>query len=462
MFIVTLPKAAANNPSAFAKKARNAGANILEIRGDLTPNVKKFSSVLPLLISPRGTGTKLLRVFQPTYLDLEVHELAKVSVPKGAKLILSVHEYKKTPGLSDLQKIVQKMCSLKPWMIKVATTVNSYKDLKALIDLKCELQKEKIGSTVMGMGPKAHLTRLLSPFSQRFTYASLDGFESSASGQLPLSLYSLVTPAINLMKKEQRPPKMYGIFGGPHITASLSPMVHNALFKKYKINAIYSCFPSENFSDAQFILSTLNSSGLSVTAPFKKDAFMHSVLRDPLAMKLGVANTIVKTHAGLAAFNTDVAGMAHGYPFLKRCKRIAILGAGGAVPSAIEAIRLVNPGSQITVFARDPKKAARLHVTVRPLREVSSYESDAVICAISDDILLPLSKMKKKSPAIDLRYRKTKFLVSAQKKGFTVYDGSAMLIHQALKQFEHFTGKRTSSSDASFLKKILSPYLYGF
>ncbi len=58
MFVVTLPASAVSDPLEFAIKAKAKGADILEIRGDLTPNVKAFESPLPLLLALRGAEPK--------------------------------------------------------------------------------------------------------------------------------------------------------------------------------------------------------------------------------------------------------------------------------------------------------------------------------------------------------------------------------------------------------------------
>ncbi len=456
MFVVTLPASAGSNPRAFAQKAKKAGADILEIRSDLTPAVQPFSSPLPILVSVRGKSDQLVDLLNPAFVDIEASS-ESAWLPKGAKLILSFHDYEKTPTLSELKKIVQKMCSSQPWMIKLATFITSYKDLLTLSDLQDFLNKKSIRSTVLGMGPKAHLSRIASPIYNVFTYATLEAADAAAPGQLPMSLYSLT--------KGRKKPKRFGILGGAQITASLSPMIHNALFLRHKIDALYSCFPTEDFASTLTILEMLQIKGLSVTSPFKHDAFDTAEACDTVSKKLHVANTLVRFAKHWKGYNTDYFGIREGYPALASAKTIAILGAGGAVPSVILALRDVSPKAQITVFARDPAKARKaLHisdVSVDALKNAASVRFDAVICAISDDLSFPLpSPVSRTSVAIDLPYGKeTRFMKDARAKKFKVYDGIPMLIHQALQQFRYFTGKAPKKDDAEYLSKALQDYL---
>lgn len=458
MFVVTLPPSAVADPLSYAKRAKREGADILEIRTDLTSEVQPFTSPLPLLLSLRSDDLSLLGSLKPRYIDCDVHPpaLKTLKLPKGTKLVLSFHNYDKTPALGELKKLVQKMYSSKPWMIKVATQIVSYKDLSVLLDLQSLLNKKSIRSTVLGMGPKAHLTRTLSPLRNTFTYTYLSDGQPVALGQLPLSFHKLL--------KGRKKPKIYGLLGGPQAVSSLSPIIQNALFLRHKVDAVYSCFPTYQFSPTLKELKKIGIAGLSVTSPFKHDAFLATKKRSGLASRLSVANTLVSEKGSFYADNTDVLGIHNGYPALASAKRVAIFGAGGAAAAAIEAVKSVNPYAEVTVFVRDIVKAEQhlsgSGVTVRPLPVAQTATADAVIFAITSDISLPLPKpTNDRAIAIDLRYGSdTAFLKDAKAAGYQTFDGIPMLIHQALGQFELFTGKKPKKGDVEYLHSILSAF----
>jgi len=447
MFVVTLPASASKDPAAFSRKAKKAGADILEVRGDITLNISSFKSALPILLSPRQSGLQITS----DYLDLEKNE--NQILTKGTKLIASFHDYQKTPMLAKLQAKALSLQQRKPWAIKIATFVQNEKDLVTLLALQTWLKKKKMRSIVLGMGPKAHLTRVLSPLRNALTYAVLDGAEPSAQGQQPLSFYALL--------EKRKKPKLFGILGGPHVTASLSPVIHNALFQRHKIDALYSCFPSTDFTKTIQALQEAHVVGYSVTAPFKQDAYLLARKKETLVKKLCVANTLKRSSKGFSAWLTDAYGIEQGYPVLKKSQMFAILGAGGAVPSAIVAIRKAQKNAKITVFARDPKKAALMiadeTIAILSIKKAEGFVCDTVLCAVSADVVLP---MPHANIAIDFRYGKeTMFMMDARKRGMKVYDGVPMLIHQALKQFRHFTGKAPRSDDAEYLVSVLKTVL---
>ncbi len=457
MLVVTLPPSAARNPAAFAKKAKQSGASLLEIRGDLTPHLTPFQSPLPILLSPRGYPLDGFKAFA---VDLELHECERSPErPKKAKLIVSIHDYDKTPALPRLKKTVLQMMKYRPWAVKIATFIRTYDDLLTLSALQDWLRQRGQRSVVIGMGEKAHLSRVTSPLCNALTYASLDGHEASASGQLPLSFYALT--------QGRTKPLLFGIIGGPHITASKSPLIHNALFQRHKVDALYSSFPTDDFAAAMRVLTKGGVSGLSVTAPFKRDACTIATDHEDAVKELGVANTLRRSGTAWYAFNSDWYGILHGYPELARAKKVAILGSGGAVPSAIRAVRKANPKAVITVYARDPEKArktlAACRVQVEYISDSRKASADAVICAVSEDKTLSFPRpASSAATAIDLRYGKpTRFLVAAAKARYRTRDGVPMLIHQALRQFQVFTGQDPAPSDAAFLTRLLSSPSHG-
>ena len=137
MFVVTLPASAAAYPKAFALRAASAGANVLEIRGDLTPDVAAFDSSLPLLVSPRGTGEALINKLKPSFVDLELEEI--LEIPKNVTIIRSFHDHEETPTITELLNIVKNLLATKPDIVKIATMIRSYDDLRTLDTLHHEI-----------------------------------------------------------------------------------------------------------------------------------------------------------------------------------------------------------------------------------------------------------------------------------------------------------------------------------
>ncbi len=451
MFVVTLPPSAAAHPARYAEKAKRAGADILEIRGDLTPFLEPFPSPLPILLAPRGASTERLAALRPTYLDLELHEDAQGML--APHIIRSVHYFKETPSLSVLKDAAQSLMATGASMIKIASTVTSYRDLLTLQTLQDSLPSG-VQSIVLGMGDKAHLSRLTSPLRNAFTYACLSQSESAAPGQLPLSAYSLTAHC--------KTPRLFGLLGGPQVRHSMSPLIHATLFSRHSIDALYSLFPADDCEEAFSALSEMRVQGFSITAPWKR-AILDRIHRlDAAAERLQSVNTVIREGDEWVGCNTDMYGIAQGYPFLAECENVAIIGSGGVVPAVIAACEQLHGGARITVYARSASARReleeRFEVDARPLEDLIHAEAQAIICAVSDDVPIFLPQTHHLIHAIDLRYgKKTKFLKSAEAKGYTVHDGMSLLIHQALKQYELFTGNVPDERDIDALSSLFVP-----
>lgn len=143
-----------------------------------------------------------------------------------------------------------------------------------------------------------------------------------------------------------------------------------------------------------------------------------------------------------------------------------VLGAGGAARAAVCALFELR-ASHVTVLARRPERAERLRddleslrpqecrVTVDSIARVSEYagaaETRLVVNATTvglDDPLalpceLPLRRDTTPAHAFDCVYRSapTRWLTHAEERGWGAIDGREMLLHQAYRAFEIWTGR---------------------
>lgn len=129
--------------------------------------------------------------------DLDSVVRKEIVIPKNiwSKIIISFHNFKKTPDESKLLEIIKKINKFKPNIIKIATMVNNEEDslrlLKLIIDFPVD--KKKI---IIGMGIKGRTTRIVGPLLGNFlTYASTN-YGQSADGQLKINelrkIYKLI------------------------------------------------------------------------------------------------------------------------------------------------------------------------------------------------------------------------------------------------------------------------------
>jgi len=120
--------------------------------------------------------------FTNGYIDIESSSLAKWSFElSDMPLIVSYHNYSKTPSTHEMIKLVVEMKKYHPRIVKIATMVNSEEDCHNLYRL--QLSNLKVPMLVIGMGEKGKVTRVVSPLlGSPWVYASSQ-YGASAPGQ---------------------------------------------------------------------------------------------------------------------------------------------------------------------------------------------------------------------------------------------------------------------------------------
>ena len=110
--------------------------------------------------------------------------------------------------------------------------------------------------------------------------------------------------------------KKFGIIGNP-IKHSLSPILHNYWFKKYKIEANYSIIDVKDESELPDIIAQIRNkeiSGINVTLPYKQKIVSHvdTIVND--AETTSSVNTVyLDSKETVIGENTDVFGLQAAY-----------------------------------------------------------------------------------------------------------------------------------------------------
>ena len=109
--------------------------------------------------------------------------------------------------------------------------------------------------------------------------------------------------------------KKYGIIGNP-IKHSLSPVLHNYWFKKYKIDAEYSILEIKDNELVNIIekikVSKLN--GINITLPFKQKIVPHiDILVNDAEVTSSVNTVYLDEQSRVIGENTDVFGLQAAY-----------------------------------------------------------------------------------------------------------------------------------------------------
>lgn len=264
--------------------------------------------------------------------------------------------------------------------------------------------------------------------------------------------------------------KLVGLIGHP-IKQSYSPYIHNVAFRLLGLEYLYLPFdvPHSGLKDALKGMVSLDIKGFNVTLPHKENiiSLLHNISDE--ASTIGSVNTIVNDHGKLFGYNTDVFGFVESLqPFKDEISgtEVSVIGAGGAARAAIYSlIRHFKP-IKINIINRTEQRAESLkHYFFEKMKfeEIDYYElfppdivgvlsqSKLIINATNvgmypeiDDTPISISKSFNRNQIVfDMVYNpsKTKLMALAEVEGATVINGIRMLVHQAAKAFELWTGQ---------------------
>jgi len=260
--------------------------------------------------------------------------------------------------------------------------------------------------------------------------------------------------------------RICAVIGNP-VEHSLSPALHNAAFAEKKLNLCYVAFRVEDLAAAMAGVKGLDLLGLSVTIPHKVAILPYLDEIEETARRIGSVNTVLNKEGRLIGYNSDGMGAVRA---LKEAdiplagKKITILGSGGAARAisfalgkevALKEMMLLGiEGEECRLLAEDLEKAVPFPVGWEPLNPetLSRHipDSDGVVHCTPvgmsphpDQSILDRELFRSGQFVFDIVYNplKTTLLEEAESEGCRIVPGVEMFIHQAVFQFELWTGQ---------------------
>ncbi len=391
------------------------------------------------------------------WVDFEVDLYEMNVVWNHWKTICSHHDFNGVP--ENLDEIYNKLKAVNADVLKIASQADDITDSIALWKLLEKAKSENKQIIPIAMGEAGKWTRILGLAHGAFmTYAALETGSETAPGQI--SARDLIETY--RAKEHNEETEVYGIIGG-NTSYSMSPYMHNAAFKFHKLNAVFVPFQVKNLDEfiKRFVRPEtreieLNLKGFSVTIPHKQAIIKHLDFVDETAREIGAVNTVKIVDGKLYGYNTDAQGfiepLKNAYGDLKDTK-VAVIGNGGAARACIYALR--REEAKVTIYARDTEKAKsladELNVSLAELEiETSNFNSFDVV--VNATPLGTIGEFQNETPATaeriknvhlvyDLVYNpfETRLLREAKSVGVPSIGGLAMLVSQAMAQFEIWT-----------------------
>jgi len=263
--------------------------------------------------------------------------------------------------------------------------------------------------------------------------------------------------------------ELIGLIGYP-IKQSFSPFIHNVAAELTGTKIIYMPFEvhSSNLKNAVRGMVALGLKGFNVTVPHKVKVVDYVNKLSEEAAVIGSVNTVVNELGKLIGYNTDVNGILDSLtPYKSQISgnEVCVIGAGGSARAVIytlirnfkpQKIYLVNRTEQHAEALKQHFKSKMKFdgIVTKELQQpdlINVLSNCSLIVnstpvgmypTIDDSVLSTADVFVKDQIVFDLVYNpvKTKFLQLADSKNAVTINGLNMLVQQAAKSFNLWTG----------------------
>ena len=245
--------------------------------------------------------------------------------------------------------------------------------------------------------------------------------------------------------------RQYGLLG-EKLGHSYSPQIHGLL-----ADYPYTLCEVSPERLPQFLRET-SLSGMNVTIPYKKAVIESCADLSEAARKIGSVNTLVRREDGWYGDNTDYYGFcymvkASGIPIAG--KKVLVLGNGGVSLTVQQALRDLQAGQVVVISRRGENHYGNLE-----------RHADAAVLVNTTPVgmypnngrsVVDLAQFPNLVGVLDLIYNpdRTAFLLQAQERGVACMGGLVMLVAQAKRAAELFTGTAIADCRIDEITRIL-------
>ncbi len=241
---------------------------------------------------------------------------------------------------------------------------------------------------------------------------------------------------------------------GEKLGHSYSPQIHSMLADyEYKL---FEKSPEE----LEDFLKSGEFDGLNVTIPYKKSVMPYCAELSPTAAQIGSVNTIVRRSDGsLYGDNTDAFGfenlIVHNGIEVKG-KKALVLGTGGASVTAQAVLKNLG-ASEVVVISRKGEDNYE-NIAKHADAEIIANTTPVGMYPNNGKAAVDLTQFPKLSGVLDVVYNpaRTALLLQAEKLCIPCAGGLYMLVSQAKRSCELFTGKSIPDSEIDRIERVLS------
>ena len=309
--------------------------DLVEVRAEKFPSIDyaalRAATEKPIILTYRG-GVTPTDALDAGIEFIDVEWPNRPEVPE--RTVYSHHDYE---GMHDVEAIMEGMWARGCAHTKLAATPRTLGENERLLGLLGRAEARP--TSVIGMGERGLYSRILAPF-----LGSELAFVAAGAIAAPAQLTLERAHEIYGVPRAER---VFAIVGNP-AGHSLSPVIHNRLFREKGVPGAYTIASFESFDEIRDAFLRGNPCGLSVTTPFKEEAFDVPAEMGEHARRARAVNTLVNVHGTIVGDNTDVDGFA---ALLPPAGSAAVLGRGPTARAAVVALEDAN--IPFTMFTRE-------------------------------------------------------------------------------------------------------------
>ena len=239
----------------------------------------------------------------------------------------------------------------------------------------------------------------------------------------------------------------YGLIG-EKLGHSFSPEIHHKLGRyDYALREIAK-------TDLPAFLTARDFVGINVTIPYKTDVIPYLDELSELAREIGAVNTVVCRDGKLYGDNTDVHGMIS---LIRRItpdlagKTVLILGTGGTSRAAVAAATALGAKKTVRVSRTGRDGAVTYEDAYRDFADADFLINTTPVGMFPHAGTSPvdLSRFPRLAGVADAIYNplSTRLLLDAKALGIPAENGLYMLVAQAMKSAELFTGEPVGENE---------------
>lgn len=298
--------------------------------------------------------------------------------------------------------------------------------------------------------------------------------------------------------------KTYGLIGYP-VKHSLSPLIHNSLFKFYGLKAEYRLFevkpedlrdflinPDREFKDTKgSLVRAADIEGFNITIPHKVKALLLleniTTQSDFNALLVGSINTIKRNKGKIILKNTDFEGfrksLIEDLKFDPKDKNVLIFGCGGAGRAIVVGLNSKPAVKTIYIYEKNLEtvKLVKEHFDKYNSYLNCEYKfiSEQDIAQVVKDCQLLVNAspigMKDTDPSVidksllhkdltiyDVVYnRETQLIKDAKELGLPAAGGLGMLLYQGIEAWQLWTKRKADDKIIRVIRKTLEEKIRG-